>query len=227
MALTLPMRTARRRQKTPNMLEVRPRLITQRRKIARARLAEGMVLELIRRPRRSCCWASAVQEAKWRSVGQWPCRYRSRRWVAAPPAVRWNGWSEWFTGSTSDADRIRVFFALQRYDSRRTVSRSEDACADRVLRSQSQQDSMVLDDDHTDALLRPPAREQDPKQPMPKAKAPAPSSAAPEHRDLIAQCDRFQQRHATGARFASSDRDRLAYPLRHEGTLSPSLRNHQ
>jgi hypothetical protein len=44
------------------------------------------------------------------------------------------------------------------------------------------------------ALLakRPPAREQDPKQPIPTTEARATSSAALEHGDLMAQLDGFQ-----------------------------------
>jgi hypothetical protein len=46
--------------------------------------------------------------------------------------------------------------------------------------------------------LGPLAREQDPKQPIPKAKARAPSSAALEHSNLMAQRDRLQHQRGSG-----------------------------
>src|ERR1039458_145440 len=55
------------------------------------------------------------------------------------------------------------------------------------------QDRLGLDDDQAVAPLRPPPREQDPKQPIPETKAWATGSAALEHGDLRAQRDRFQQ----------------------------------
>jgi hypothetical protein len=56
------------------------------------------------------------------------------------------------------------------------------------------QDRLGLDDDQAVAQLGPPMREQDPKQPIPKAKAGTTSSVAFEHSNLMAQGDRFQQR---------------------------------
>jgi hypothetical protein len=60
-----------------------------------------------------------------------------------------------------------------------------------------------MDDDQAVAPLRPPTREQNPKQSIPKAKARATSSAALEHGDLMAQRDRFQQQRSEGSRFAA------------------------
>jgi hypothetical protein len=64
------------------------------------------------------------------------------------------------------------------------------------------------------APLGPPAREQDPKQPIPKAKARATSSAALQHGDLMAH-DRFQQQHGAGSGLAVGERQRCACRHRH------------
>jgi hypothetical protein len=58
-----------------------------------------------------------------------------------------------------------------------------------------------MDDDQAVAPLRPPTREQSPKQSIPKAKARATSSAALEHGDLMAQRYRF---HSSAARVRGS-----------------------
>jgi hypothetical protein len=50
-----------------------------------------------------------------------------------------------------------------------------------------------LDDDQAVAPLRPPTREQNPKQSIPKAKARATSSAALEHGDLMVQRDLYSR----------------------------------
>ena len=89
------------------------------------------------------------------------------------------------------------------------------------------QDRLRLDDDQAVAPLGPPAREQYPKQPIPKAKAGATSSAALQYGDLMAQRDPFQQQRGAGSGFASGDRDRPACRHRHEDRLSPDVRNHQ
>jgi hypothetical protein len=64
--------------------------------------------------------------------------------------------------------------------------------------------------------LGPPAREQDPKQWIPKAKAGATSSTALDHGDLMAQGDRFQQQRGAGSGFAWGDRHRSTYLNRHD-----------
>src|ERR1017187_1693386 len=66
------------------------------------------------------------------------------------------------------------------------------------------QDRLGLDDDQAVAPLRPPPREQDPKQPIPETKARATGSAALEHGDLMAQRDRFLQQRGAGRGFAAS-----------------------
>jgi hypothetical protein len=53
--------------------------------------------------------------------------------------------------------------------------------------------------------LGPPAREQDPKQPISKAKARATNSAALENSDLMAQRDRFQQLRGEGSGALAGD----------------------
>src|SRR5215467_4097340 len=71
MALALPARAASRRYKAPSAVGVRVRLIAQRRKIAAARLAEGGVRELSRRPPEILLLgASASQEVKCLALGQ-------------------------------------------------------------------------------------------------------------------------------------------------------------
>jgi hypothetical protein len=75
-----------------------------------------------------------------------------------------------------------------------------------------------MDDDQAVASLRPPTREQNPKQSIPKAKARTTSSAALEHGDLMAQRDRFQQQRSEGSRFAARGPPRMMRLSR-----SPSL----
>ena len=71
-------------------------------------------------------------------------------------------------------------------------------------------------------------RHTHPKQPIPKTKARATSSAALEHGDLIAQRDRFQRQRGAGLGFAASgDRERFACRHPHERRLSPDVRIHQ
>src|SRR5208337_2755179 len=89
------------------------------------------------------------------------------------------------------------------------------------------QDGLGLDDHQTFAPLRPPARQQNPKQPIDTTEARAPSSAALQHGNLMAQRDRFQQQRGTGSEFAWGDRDRSSFRRRHEGRLSPDVQNYQ
>src|ERR1700693_2196963 len=106
MALALPVRAARRRQKAPSAVEVRVRLIAQRRSMTAARLAEGGVLELRRRPPEILLLgANASQEVKCFSVGQGrmyvpisamicsaACGPMLSIWLkSAPPVSRWRG----------------------------------------------------------------------------------------------------------------------------------------
>jgi len=66
------------------------------------------------------------------------------------------------------------------------------------------QGRLGLDDDQAVTPFGPPAREQDPNQPISTAKALATSSAALQHGDLMAKRDRFQQQRRAGSRFAAS-----------------------
>src|SRR5512137_2589658 len=86
------------------------------------------------------------------------------------------------------------------------------------------QDRLGLQDHQAFTPLRPPARQQDPKQPINAPEARATSSAALQHGNLMAQRDRFQQQRLAGPRFASSDRTRSTYRLRHapQAIVSPS-----
>ena len=84
-----------------------------------------------------------------------------------------------------------------------------------------------LDHHQAFAPFRPPVRQQDPKQPIITTQAGATSSAALPHGYLMAQGDRFQHQRGAGSGFASGDRDRSACRHRHEGRLSPGVRNHQ
>ena len=63
------------------------------------------------------------------------------------------------------------------------------------------QDGLGLDDQRALAPLRPPVRQQDPKQPI---------DAALRHRNLMAQHHRFQNQRSAGSGFASGDWDRAA-----------------
>jgi hypothetical protein len=69
-------------------------------------------------------------------------------------------------------------------------------------------DGLGLDDHQALTPLRPPARQQDPKQPIQTTEARATSSAALQHRNLMAQRDRFQHQRGAGSGFASGDRNR-------------------
>src|SRR5271167_4853586 len=89
------------------------------------------------------------------------------------------------------------------------------------------QDGLGLDDHQAFAPVRPPTRQQDPKQAIKATEAGATSSAALQHRNLMAQRDRFQQEGNAGSGFASGDRDRSACRHRHEVRLSPGVRNDQ
>src|SRR5271166_2360949 len=55
------------------------------------------------------------------------------------------------------------------------------------------QEWFCLDDHQAFAPVRPSARQQDPKEPINTTEAGATSSAALQHRNLVAQRDRFQQ----------------------------------
>ena len=78
-----------------------------------------------------------------------------------------------------------------------------------------------LNDHQAFAPLRPPARQQDPKQPINATEVRAPSSAALQHGDLVPQRDRLQQQRGAGSGLALGDRDRSAGRRGHEGRLSP------
>jgi hypothetical protein len=98
--------------------------------------------------------------------------------------------------------------------------------ADQPSRRQ-RKDRLWLDDDQAVAPLGPPTREQDPKQPIAKAKAGTTSSVAFEHGNLMVQGDRFQQQRGASSRFAAGGRQRCICQYPHKGRLSPDLRNHQ
>jgi hypothetical protein len=57
------------------------------------------------------------------------------------------------------------------------------------------------------APLRPPTRQQDPKQPIPTTQAQATSSAALEHGDLMVQRDHFQHQRAADPELPCGDRE--------------------
>jgi hypothetical protein len=84
-----------------------------------------------------------------------------------------------------------------------------------------------MNDQQAFAPLRPPARQQDPEQPIDPTEAGAPSSAALQHGNLMAQRDRFEHQRGAGSGFVSSDLNRSAGRRGHEGRLSPDERNHQ
>jgi hypothetical protein len=71
-------------------------------------------------------------------------------------------------------------------------------------------------------------REQEPKQPIPEAKARATSSAALEHGDLMTKRDRFQQQRGAGSRFAASGyRNDSFVDISIHRKLSPDARSRQ
>jgi hypothetical protein len=88
-------------------------------------------------------------------------------------------------------------------------------------------DGFRLDDHQAFEPLRPPERQQDPKQPINTPETRATSSAALQYGNLMAQRDRFQRQRSAGWGFASGDRDCSACRDRHERRLSPGVRNHQ
>jgi hypothetical protein len=89
------------------------------------------------------------------------------------------------------------------------------------------QDGFRLDDHQALTPFRPPTRQQHRKQPIKATEARATSSTALQHRNLMAQRDRFRQQRSAGSWFASGDRGRSACRHPHECRLSPALRNHQ
>jgi hypothetical protein len=87
------------------------------------------------------------------------------------------------------------------------------------------QDRRRLNDHQAVPPTRPPPHKQEPKQSIPKTKARTTRAAALEHSNLMAQGDRFQHQRGTGSGFAAGKRQRCVGRRRHEGRLSPDVRD--
>ena len=88
-------------------------------------------------------------------------------------------------------------------------------------------DRLRLNDHQGLAPAGPPPRQQNPKQPIPTAKARPTSSAALQHGNLVAQCDSFQHQLDMAPRFPEGDRDRSITRRCHACRLTSGVRDHQ